>query len=376
MPTIGPNNELGLEYSLTCEYRTVHRDYDAGEDDVLYLGGGVSLGDLAFHYTGVDLQIGIKGEDYSGETIDTAAEFNALTDRVTIKWWNDDKNRVETLRLNDGTELDLESLVSKHQLAGSNGLISDLKKKMADSLSLSGTSLDLSQGTSGADVLSGLRSGSQRMYGMEGDDVIYGGLDGDYLDGGAGGGDEVSYFLAAEGVTVNLSTGRAAKRDASSSDLPDTISGFENVEGSAHDDILTGNSGANRLTGGKGVDLLYGQGGDDVYVYNEGDGYDSIWEGSSSGGSDKVEFGAGIEWDDLVIQAEVSGSSWNTFVIGFRDDGYDDAEDKGEWFSGLSEGVYVSGYVEQFSAGGGDAQRGRGFAVGDGLCRGLGDGHA
>ena len=110
--------------------------------------------------------------------------------------------------------------------------------------------------------------------------------------------------------------------------------------------------GRNRLTGGKGVDLLSGRGGDDVYVYNEGDGYAYIEEGYASEGNDKVEFGEGIEWNDLAVKVTVSGSSRRTFEIGFRDDGYDEALDKAGWFSGLSEMLYVYGYVEQFSAGG------------------------
>ena len=350
------------------------REHDAGSADVLFIRGDVSMVDLAFYYVGGDLKIGLKeGEnyDYNRQYVDTVAKFNALTDHITIKWWSDGKNRVEILRMTDGTEINLETLVSEHQLAGANGRVSDLRQKMEDSESVQRVAetwasfyntnasvwkqlgWEVHQGTAGSDVLSGTRGATyQHVEGLGGDDVIYGAGDGnwDVLIGGSGD-DTVSYKDASAGMIIDLSAQRAGRVDVSESNR-DRVKQMEHVEGSDFADVIRGDSGANRIAGGEGNDTLEGGGGNDVYVYNRGDGLDDVTETSGNGGSDKVEFGEGVEWSDLAVQVEVSGSGVKKFVFGFRDAGYDEALDKAAWFSGLSEGLKVSHHVEQFSAGG------------------------
>ena len=80
----------------------------------------------------------------------------------------------------------------------------------------------------------------------------------DTLDGGAGH-DLLSYAQALSAMTVNLRTGV----DSSGS----TISGFEDVDGSASDDRLTGDGGDNVLWGLAGSDTLRGGGGADRFVF-------------------------------------------------------------------------------------------------------------
>jgi Ca2+-binding RTX toxin-like protein len=53
-----------------------------------------------------------------------------------------------------------------------------------------------------------------------------------------------------------------------------SLSGVQNLTGSAYDDVLIGNAGANRIEGGAGDDLLTGGGSTDTLVYrsrNHGD---------------------------------------------------------------------------------------------------------
>ena len=50
----------------------------------------------------------------------------------------------------------------------------------------------------------------------------------------------------------------------------DTLSGFENLIGSQFDDILTGTNGANTIMGGAGNDKITGGGGSDILVGGEG----------------------------------------------------------------------------------------------------------
>ena len=92
------------------------------------------------------------------------------------------------------------------------------------------------------------------------DNVIEGGLGNDTLNG-MGGSDTASYSLATAGVTVNLATAAAQNTIAAGTD---TLSGFENLTGSAFNDTLTGDGSANIINGGAGDDLLIGSLGGDT----------------------------------------------------------------------------------------------------------------
>ena len=118
----------------------------------------------------------------------------------------------------------------------------------------------------------------------------------------------------------------SANRDAIiGSDKSDSLSGTATddfVYGDAGDDSLNGNAGNDTLYGGEGKDsfdggqgddtLIGGQGtdrldggpGNDTYIFNKGDGEDSILEES---GTDTIQFGEGIKPDDVIAKA-VNGS--------------------------------------------------------------------
>jgi Ca2+-binding RTX toxin-like protein len=127
---------------------------------------------------------------------------------------------------------------------------------------------DALTGDDGANRLSG-RRGHDTLMGGEGDDHLRGNGGRDWIAGGAGsdtldGGEDrdlVDYTAASSGVTVDLSSNMAVQ--SGSADV-DTLYGFEQVWGSAFDDLLVGDSADNRLEGGAGNDILWGQGGRDV----------------------------------------------------------------------------------------------------------------
>ncbi len=104
------------------------------------------------------------------------------------------------------------------------------------------------------------------LTGDQGDNVLEGAAGNDTLNGGNHGvyGDTVSYAGALAGVTVNLSLTTLQNTVGAGSD---TISNFENIQGSALNDTLTGNSLANVLIGGAGADALNGGGGSDTASY-------------------------------------------------------------------------------------------------------------
>ena len=135
---------------------------------------------------------------------------------------------------------------------------------------------DVLTGDNGPNVLYGI-GGDDELQGNGGDDQLEGGVGSDRLDGGAGE-DILSYLLSDAGVTINLENGTAEGGDAQG----DVITGFENVVGSEHRDVLAGDGGANVLYGIGGADELLGDDGDDVL------------EGGI--GSDRLNGGAGVDW--------------------------------------------------------------------------------
>ncbi len=117
--------------------------------------------------------------------------------------------------------------------------------------------------------------------GNRGTNILEGGLGADTLDGG-GGIDTASYASSSKGVRVNLGlTGEDAQQvDFGTPNLNeavgDILKNIENILGSDHNDSLTGNGYANILEGGKGNDRLAGGAGSDIYLFNAGDGTDTI----------------------------------------------------------------------------------------------------
>ena len=122
-------------------------------------------------------------------------------------------------------------------------------------------------GGAGADIL--------RAYG--GDDTIDGGTGGDTIDGGDDS-DTVTYenSQAAIRVTVNATTGNEGGEAEG-----DRLSNVENLVGSAHDDRLFGDDGANTLSGGDGDDQITANLGDDTV--EGGAGADTM-QGDEDGG--------------------------------------------------------------------------------------------
>ncbi|MGE0256480.1 MAG: beta strand repeat-containing protein [Alphaproteobacteria bacterium] len=96
------------------------------------------------------------------------------------------------------------------------------------------------------------------LTGNAANNVIEGGAGNDVLDG-AGGTDTVSYVSETAGVTVDLAAGSAAGGAGN-----DTLSNFENIIGSSHNDVLIGDAGANVIFGGAGNDVIRGGAGADT----------------------------------------------------------------------------------------------------------------
>jgi Ca2+-binding RTX toxin-like protein len=105
--------------------------------------------------------------------------------------------------------------------------------------------------------------------GGEGNDVILGTLGNDTLTGGNAN-DTASFVNAfsggsTTGVTVDLNLQGAAQNTVAAGN--DTLTGFENLIGSALNDTLTGDANDNSIEGGLGTDILVGGLGNDTASY-------------------------------------------------------------------------------------------------------------
>ena len=166
---------------------------------------------------------------------------------------------------------------------------------------------DILYGESGNDVIDG-GAGRESIQGGAGNDTLYGGNDddwisgdngNDFIDGGHGadhldggtGIDTLSYATSIAGVNVNLDTGAVSGGYA----FLDTISGFENLQGSQFDDVLTGTDGiTSNIYGEIANNVIQGFGGNDRI--------------DGSAGYDRLEGGAG---NDILT----GGADGDTFVF-------------------------------------------------------------
>ncbi|MBS1191827.1 MAG: hypothetical protein H6R10_3619 [Rhodocyclaceae bacterium] len=77
--------------------------------------------------------------------------------------------------------------------------------------------------------------------------------------------------------------------------------GNDTLYGDTGNDRLYGGDGDDRLNGGTGNDLLDGGAGNDTYVFNMGDGMDTIVDAIDQTGTDNIVFGPGVFAGDLDI---------------------------------------------------------------------------
>jgi len=121
------------------------------------------------------------------------------------------------------------------------------------------------------------------------------------------GGHAVEYFEFADGSVVDYATlvswafvieGDNASNLLTGTNQVDRIYGYDS------DDVLEGGVGEDVLTGGMGNDLLRGGAGRDAYVFNRGDGMDTIEDTIEAGVGNIINFGAGLTREDVSITVE------------------------------------------------------------------------
>ena len=388
-----------------------------GGADTLSFGSGISASDIAIAVSGNDLIVGVK------DPANPSATFAELTDKITLQGWMDPLNRIETLKFADGTTLDVAGIVGK---LGTDG--ADTISWTASAATINGGAGSDSITTgSYNDTLSG-GDGNDTLTGGAGNDMLDGGAGNDTLRGGTGN-DTYQFGLGSGSDTINnsdggtdkivLGTGIAASDLTFArvgNDLRMTIAGASDqltvqnwflgasyqtsvvladnsavpvqlllqgttgndtltatndptrLAGLAGNDTLDGLAGDDTLAGGTGADTLKGNAGNDVYVFNRGDGADTVYddyrtppvyvsqgywasdaysswwvdtsywtaEVRNDGGADALTFGPGITASDLAIA--VSG---NDLIVGVKDPANPTAT-----FAQLTDRITLQGWMD------------------------------
>jgi Ca2+-binding RTX toxin-like protein len=230
---------------------SAHDDTIFGNASANVLSGGAGH-DLLRGFAGNDTIVAGDGDDYldggdgddvldGGAGVDRVSYFSGATSGVTV-----DLGLAGPQNTGRGTD----TLIGIEQLSGT---------VFADVLTGNGGDNWL-VAHEGDDVVSA-GAGNDLVHDSSGNDVLDGGLGTDTLaldDFGLGG--------LSTGFTVSLALQGSAQNSGHGMK---TLSGFENLSGSALADVLTGNGGANVLAGGLGNDTLSGGDGNDR-LYGDG----------------------------------------------------------------------------------------------------------
>ncbi len=247
--------------------------------DRIRLGEGITIEDIILRRDGNELVIYIRDPDNPDQPL------SQFTDVIRIRNWATASHRIEWVQFFDDSYIkisDINSTILSTDLSAPDGG----NRPVNDNLT----------GTATADWMDGGR-GNDTLYGGAGNDYLYGGAGHDTLNGGAG--NDTLYggagYDALNGGAGNDRLYGGADRD--------------NMYGDAGNDDLYGGESNDRLVGGAGDDNLYGGAGDDVYVFERGDGKDTITDTGSRAagatpvqGGDVIRFGARISQRDLVFK--------------------------------------------------------------------------
>ena len=249
---------------------------DTKGNDTLQLGVGVTQADLIIKAQGNDLVVALKEDGKA---------FDELSDKITLSNWLHLSTRVENIVLNDGSSINL---------------------------------VDIQNGTNENDYLIFGDEGVNVTL-LDGDDVLISGSGNDTVDGGAGN-DTIN--TNAGNDTINAGTGDDTVNSGSGHDIINAGDGTDTVDAGLGDDTITGSTGDDYLKGGLG---------NDTYIFNIGDGKDTV---TDIGGTDTLRFGDGVTSDDIVFKQD----GYN-LIATIKEDGknFNEFSDKitlENWFNG------------------------------------------
>lgn len=296
-----------------------------GDRDTLVGGAGIDLFKFVADSIGSGCIVadfnGLPGGDLidvsallTGVTAATASGFleTKIADGSTLVRIDVDggANKFEDLTILQGVATDLNGLIANATILGIGAL----------------TAAPLA-GSTGADTLAGGAT-STLIQGLAGNDSLTGGNGFDTLDGGAGvdtlagglGGD--TYLLDSTKDTIVDTGGKDRIMAAFTIDLElaayDGIehatltgTGAVNASGDSDDNVLVGNSNANRLDGRGGLDQLIGGLGNDIYTVDTNE--DLVVENANEG-IDTVNSAVSYTLEDNVENLVLLGTFFGTGI--------------------------------------------------------------
>ena len=322
------------------------RDASFANADTILLDENIQPGDLI-----LCREIGT----YTWNTADNLAlSITGTTDKMIVANWFDETGewQVEHIQFADGTVWDGQII---KQMA--------LQPTEREDYLIGYDTDDIIKGLGGNDYIQG-RAGNDIITGGKGDDVLYGGTGDDIYHFNWGDGNDTIYdneweiykgnntIIFGDGITpgmIRLKRGSLLIEVGDNGDsirIPDfdpedaranpvintfvfadgsTLTydelinqGFD-LEGTANEDTMTGTNVVDRINsfggndtvssgagddiinGGAGNDELYGGSGSDTYVFNLGDGVDTIMDVSNLNEGNAIRFGEGITKNDLSL---------------------------------------------------------------------------
>ena len=298
-------NDAGLTAQGIIPFPTLTRALDTGVADAEWLANG-------------DLLISQTISDFNQPTLihqkATILSLNGLIVQSNVDLfptlpdlYNPNDNPTEHFRAPEFIRLADGRIVMFGGIAGSDGTKIKVMDPREGPIFFPGSSQnDQVVGTRFNDTLFGA-TGNDRLDGRDGNDIIKGGPGDDSLNGGAGT-DWLLYDDAPGGVTVNLATQRSSGAAGN-----DTILGFERVDGSAFDDVITGTGAKETLTGNAGNDIIDGAGGGDTI--DGGEGFDTA-AFRTAGGGVNVSLAAQVGSDILISIEALQGSDFGDTLTG------------------------------------------------------------
>ena len=268
-----------------------------GDDQLLgmtgndFIDGGVGA-DLLAGGEGADMLLGGAGDDtYEvDDALDQVDETmgSTLNAEGALVWGTGDAGGNDTVNASIGFDLS----------AGRNTLI--------ENLTLTGDAAINGNGNAGNNLLVG-NSAANTLRGLAGSDTLDGGLGADTLIGGEG---DDTYVIdnAGDAVTELAGEGTDIVRSRVSTALTAHVEnlsliGINAISGTGNElaNDIRGNAAANVLAGGQGNDSLAGGGGNDRYVFNRGDGVDTLID---TQGNSTLVLGVGISAADIEVSLE------------------------------------------------------------------------
>ena len=180
---------------------------------------------------------------------------------------------------------------------------------------------DFLDGGDGNDVLEG-GIGDDTLFGGAGRDVLFG-QDGNDLLFGDEGDDELQGMVGDDLLRGGTGNDRLFGQEGADTIFGDT--GDDTLSGGDGNDVLIGGNGVDIVSGGHGDDQLIGGQGFDGYLFDPGDGRDTITDTVLSGAENIIQFGVGITLESLTflhnplqqtLTIQVSGSDSIT-LLGF-----------------------------------------------------------